>query len=76
VDSLFLFFTQSAFTCNILFNLFSAELNPICHLLALLEAHHIPHVSRIRVKDFSFGVVPAIDLTLGTHCLAFSFSVP
>jgi len=25
-------------------------LNPICHLLALLEAHHILHVSRIRVK--------------------------
>jgi len=28
----------------------NAELNPICHLLALLEARHIPHVSRIRVK--------------------------
>ena len=28
----------------------NAELNPICHLLALLEAHHILHVSRIRVK--------------------------
>jgi hypothetical protein len=27
-----------------------AELNPICHLLALL-AHHILHVSRIQVKD-------------------------
>ena len=26
----------------------NAELNPICHLLALLEAHHILHVSRIR----------------------------
>jgi hypothetical protein len=26
------------------------ELNPICHLLALLGAHHILHVSRIRVK--------------------------
>jgi len=25
-------------------------LNPICHLLALLGAHHILHVSRIRVK--------------------------
>ena len=29
---------------------FNAELNPICHLLALLGAHHILHVSRIRVK--------------------------
>jgi len=28
----------------------NAELNPICHLLALLEAHHILHVSRIRVN--------------------------
>ena len=28
----------------------NAELNPICHLLALLGAHHIPYVSRIRVK--------------------------
>ena len=27
-----------------------AQLNPICHLLALLGAHHILHVSRIRVK--------------------------
>ena len=29
-----------------------AELNPICHLLALLGAHPILHVSRIRVKSF------------------------
>jgi len=27
-----------------------AELNPISHLLALLGAHHILHVSRIWVK--------------------------
>jgi hypothetical protein len=32
------------------FNPLNAELNPICHLLALLGAHHILHVSRIRVK--------------------------
>jgi Tfp pilus assembly pilus retraction ATPase PilT len=31
-------------------NPLNAELNPVCHLLALLEAHHILHVSRIRVK--------------------------
>jgi len=31
------------------FNPLNAELNPICHLLALLEVHHILHVSRIRV---------------------------
>jgi len=32
------------------FNPLNAELNPICHLLALLEAHQILHVSRIRVN--------------------------
>jgi hypothetical protein len=32
-------------------NPLNAELNPICHLLALLGAHHILHVSRIRVKS-------------------------
>ena len=31
-------------------NPLNAELNPICHLLALLGAHHILHISRIRVK--------------------------
>ena len=33
------------------FNPLNAELNPICHLLALLGAHHILHISRIRVND-------------------------
>jgi len=32
------------------FNSLNAELNPICPLLALFGAHHILHVSRIRVK--------------------------
>jgi hypothetical protein len=31
-------------------NPLNAKLNPICHLLALLEAHHILHVSRVRLK--------------------------
>jgi len=31
-------------------NPLNAELNPICHLLALLGAHLIFHVSRIRVE--------------------------
>ena len=33
------------------FNPLNAKFNPICHLLALLGAHHILHVSRLRVKD-------------------------
>jgi len=35
-------------------NPFKAQLNPICHLLALLGAHRIFHVSGLRVKK---GVV-------------------
>ena len=34
-----------------IFNSLNAKLNPICHLLALLGAHPILHVSRIRVKS-------------------------
>jgi len=37
-----------------LFNPLNAMLNPICHLLALLGAHHILHVSRIRVKSLKY----------------------
>jgi len=32
-------------------NPLNAELNPICHLLALLGAHHIFHVNRLRVNE-------------------------
>ena len=34
----------------VILNPLNPELNPICYLLALLEAHHFLHVSRIRVK--------------------------
>jgi hypothetical protein len=36
------------------FNPLNTELNPICHLLALLGSHHILYVSRIRVKKKVF----------------------
>jgi len=36
-------------------NTLNAKLNSICHLLALLGAHHILHVSRIRVKHLPGG---------------------
>jgi len=32
-----------------------AELNPICHLLVLLGAHHILYISGIRVKKASYA---------------------
>ena len=58
-----LFFTQllhdsaeNVFVVEI--NPLNAELNPVCHLLALLGAHLIFHVSRIRVKPlFLISVV-------------------
>jgi hypothetical protein len=43
-------FHSAMTTADKLFKPLNAELNPICHLLALLRAHHILHVSRIRVK--------------------------
>jgi hypothetical protein len=33
-------------------NPLNAELNPMCNLLALLRAHHIFHVSRLRVNKY------------------------
>jgi hypothetical protein len=45
----------------------NAELNPICHLLALLGAHLILHVSRIRVNT-DIRAAPLRESTLrGTH---------
>ena len=38
------------------FNPLNVELNPICHLLALLGAHYILHVSRIRIKVCAEGL--------------------
>ena len=41
---------------NSVFNPLNAELNPICHLLALVGAHHILHVSRVRVKGLTVNL--------------------
>jgi hypothetical protein len=46
------------------FNPLNTELNPICHLLALLGARHILHVSRIRVNVNTFGIPMCAQLTL------------
>ena len=43
-------------------NPLNAELNPICHLLVLLGAHHIFHVSGLRVKNIR-------NLTLRGPCI-------
>jgi hypothetical protein len=36
--------------CPMKINPLNAKLNPICHLLPSLGAHHIPHFNRIRVN--------------------------
>jgi hypothetical protein len=44
------------------FNPLNTELNPICHLLALLGAHHILHVGRIRVNGENSEYASALKL--------------
>ena len=45
---------------NSAFNSLNAKLNPICNLLALLEAHHIFHVSGLRVKGLKSKYAPLL----------------
>ena len=62
--------TSSIFQANAhIFNPLNAELNPICHLLALLGAHHILHVSRIRVKTYFYHISPTC---FGVLCAPYS----
>jgi hypothetical protein len=53
---------------TVVLNPLKAKLNPICHLLALLGAHHILHVSRIKVKT------PAISKSM--HAYSVQHIVP
>jgi len=59
--------------CNTQINPLNAELNPICHLLALLGTHHILHISRIRVKKFKLYVTKNVGwdcvVCTVTHCV-------
>jgi len=47
-----------------MFNPLNPESNPICHLPALLGAHHILHVSRIRVNT---NVIESEIANVWTH---------
>jgi len=49
-------------------NPLNAELNPICYLLALLGAHHFPHVSRIRVKSLTFRLLMSYIWSTHSWC--------
>jgi len=55
-------FDKKKYSCHFAFNPLNAELNPISHLLALLGAHIIFHVSGLRVyrlkpERFSFSLL-------------------
>ena len=43
------------------FNSLNTELNTVCHLLALLGAHHILHVSRMRVMGSEQNIRCLLD---------------
>jgi hypothetical protein len=53
---------MNIFQHNHFFNPLNAELNLTCHLLALLGAHHIFHVSRIRVNKATNPVFVRLQL--------------
>jgi hypothetical protein len=44
-----------------------AELNPTCHLLALLGAHHILHVSEVRAKYVATYIQTVSNCSRTTH---------
>jgi hypothetical protein len=50
--------TKQYETTTVQINPLNAELNSICHLLALLGAHLILHISRIRVKTNTVQDIP------------------
>jgi len=45
-----------------MFNPLNADLSPICRLLALLGLHHIPHFSRITVKEISSFYIHGLEV--------------
>jgi hypothetical protein len=52
---------------NSVFERLNAELIPICHLLVLLRAHPILHISRIRVRlDTEDTSMVNLDYTIKT----------
>jgi hypothetical protein len=64
--------------CQNSVNTLNAELNPICHLLALLGANHIFHVSGIRVKRIAlppgYCTVRSVLCNNAVTCKAFIIS--
>jgi hypothetical protein len=53
-------------------NPLNAKLNPICHFMALLGAHHILHVNRIRVKK-AWNYISTVSLLHSLEMKNFSW---
>jgi hypothetical protein len=53
-----------------MFNPLNAELNPICHLPALLGAHRILHVGRIRV-NYSHNICVCVYIHMYIYMLGY-----
>ena len=53
-------------------NPLNSELNPIRHLLALVGARHIVHVSRVRVKELSVCCV-CVSAVFSIDCVELTF---
>jgi hypothetical protein len=49
----------------------NAELNPICHFLALLGAHHILHISRIKANSHMPRHIHAVPLPFSDSAVSF-----
>jgi hypothetical protein len=64
--------------CVFVFNPFNAELHPICHLVALLGAHLILHVSRIRVNipQCSTFILPVFVVLCSCNVSKFASYMP
>jgi len=59
--------------CTVI-NPLNAELNPIWHLLALLGAHHILHVSRVRVTNSVNPAYSGTAMALFFRCQQVQFN--
>jgi hypothetical protein len=55
-----------------MFNPLNAKLNPICQLLALLGAHLILHISRIRVKKLILALYNSAKAEIPTVLTIFN----
>ena len=63
----FIFMSSAVLIITACINPLNPELIPICYLLALLGAHHFLHVSRIRVKSLTFGLLMSYIYIWSTH---------